>query len=65
MFESEHCVVELLLTSTTDLESSELSESNYHACLHWYGHDKTQGGLNVRKLIRKELKQVYHVMDSS
>lgn len=57
VFENDECVVELLVTSTTDLEGSTY-ESNYHASLQWYGCDGRQGKLDVRRLIRKQLRKV-------
>ena len=59
VFENDECVVELLATSTTDLEGSK-AESNYHASLHWYGRDRRRGKLDIRKLIRKQLKKVHN-----
>lgn len=37
---------------------SEQCDSNYLAKLHWYGTDGTHHELDLRKLIRKEMKKV-------
>lgn len=57
LFESKQCVVELLVLSSPDFPLDS-SKHNYHATLHWYGQDDIQRKLDIRKLIRKELKQV-------
>ena len=58
VLESDQCIVELQLASITDVEVADLPESNYHASLHWYGQDGTQGKLDLRKLVRKQLREV-------
>ena len=59
LLETDQCVVELHMTSTIDLEAPyDTCYSNYHATMMWYGQDGTQSRLDIRKLIRKQLKQV-------
>ena len=62
LFDCEQFVVELLVTSTVDVESRCTSrlimDGNYHASLHWYGSDGTQKKLDIRRLVRKQLRQV-------
>ena len=61
VYESEECVVELLMGHNNDLQYTAdqfAKESNYTCLLHWYGSDGTQRKVDLRKLIRKERKRV-------
>ena len=62
LLETDQCIVELQMTSTIDLEAQyDGCHSNYHASMTWCGQDGTQSRLDIRKHIRKQLKQVVHV----
>lgn len=45
------------MASTADLEL-DWTLANYHASLHWYDQEGTHRKLDLRKAIRKELRQV-------
>ena len=47
------------MTLIIDLEAQyHECYSNYHATMTWYGQNSTQSRLDIRKHIRKQLKQV-------
>ena len=50
--------MELVEGSTTDVELSMRIECNYMAVLHWYDNDGTHQKLDVRRIIRKNLRKV-------
>ena len=59
LFESSWCTVELLAAHKLDMDQrTSITESNYLTVLHWYGSDGSRHSLDMRKLIRHEMKKV-------
>ena len=58
LYESSKCTVELTMAQTQVVYENDLKESNYLAVLHWYGSDGRVLKLDLRTLIRQEMKKV-------
>ena len=58
MYESPKCTVELTMAQAQVAYTHDLFESNYLAVLHWYGSDGRVLKLDLRTLIRREMKKV-------
>ncbi len=62
MVETEDYVVELMLTSTSDMELTQPTEANYGAVLHRYHAEGTHHRVDLRRAIRKQLRQVRDIL---
>ena len=59
---TDWCSIELVAGYSHDLtvycRQNRATTSCYHAMLHWYGNDGTHAKLDIRKIIRKSVKDV-------
>ena len=66
---TDWCSVELVAGYSHDLsviyKHNVPTTSCYHTVLHWYGSDGTHAKLDIRKIIRKSVKDVRIVIEIS
>ena len=63
VFESDTCVVELTVVSTrADISLREGQFANHSAWLNYYGSDGTRKKVDLRKMIRRKLREVHNVV---